>query len=92
MLPLLNQSRLRIFLVVPLQSSRRTVEVPRRRSFKCFIQKYVEVMQNLHIAHRAGQESMQVHASYLYPRANHRDWIRSRQASGREEANWRKCQ
>jgi len=65
MLLRLSQSRLRTFLVVPSESNRRTVEVPWRRSFTSFIQKNVEVMQNLNIAHRAGQKSMQVHASCL---------------------------
>ena len=65
MLLRLSQSRLRTFLVVPLESSRRTVGVPRRLTFMCFIQKNVEVMQNPNIAHGAGQKSMQVHASCL---------------------------
>ena len=82
MLPLLNKSRLRTFLVVPLESGGRTVELPQRRNFTYFFQENVEVMQNLNIAHRAGQKSMQVHALYLYPGANHREWIRSRLASG----------
>ena len=82
MLLRLSQSRLRTFLVVPLESSRRTVGVPRRLTFMCFIQKNVEVMQNPNIAHGAGQKSMQGHSSSLYPGANHREWIRSRQASG----------
>lgn len=48
---LLRQSRLRSFPVVPLESGRRTIEVRRRRNFTCFIQKNVEVMQVLYVAH-----------------------------------------
>src|SRR4029077_8174273 len=51
MLPLLNQSRLRTFLAVPLESSGRTVGMPRRRSLTYFIQENVEVMDILYIAH-----------------------------------------
>ena len=50
-LPLLNQSRLRTFLAVPLKSSGRTVGMPRRRSLTYFIQENVEVTHILYIAH-----------------------------------------
>ena len=50
-LPLLRQSRLRTFPAVPLESSRRMIEVPGRRNFTCFIQKSVKVMQIFYVAH-----------------------------------------
>jgi hypothetical protein len=51
MLPLLNQSRLRTFLAVRLESIGRTVGVPRPRSLTYLIQENVEVMHILYIAH-----------------------------------------
>jgi hypothetical protein len=51
MLPLLNQSRLRTFLAVPVESSGRTVRMPRPRSLTYFLQENVEVMDILYIAH-----------------------------------------
>src|SRR5579859_201921 len=50
-LPLLRQSRFRNFPAVSLESRRRTIEVPGRRRFACFLQKNVEVMQSRYIAH-----------------------------------------
>ena len=54
MLPLLNQSRLRIFPVVPFEYSRRAVEVP-AAGVSSASSKEWEVLQNLSIAHGVGR-------------------------------------